>query len=369
MRSLPTLRHLPLRHTRLWIIQEFALNAKLYLVSGKATAPWDHISHLEEYELISFFYGPRGVPTDVWKKFDDLRKTAMPPNANLIDLLPRFSDARCSDPLDRIYGLRALACDGSSLVVDYSKTPFDLVVDLTMINDIARERSRKLGVKAENAGSNDGLFTFGRVWYTYLLYDELKKGTHHMPEPESLVDQESDWLRLPFVSDSGSFFRVQPCYFYHSAFSDVRNDPVCIVMECSLTFGSDGHCNSAEISTQSLYITRHEIRDSERCAKTKEALCGLFRTQVCLCRGLTGVHISRRLFAALLYLVSQHSLSNELDSQSSTGYKGKDHPFGTRIPTRLRSGTKSSLRCNCHRVVDDLVPMFHEDAARLGRAN
>lgn len=211
------------------------MNTKLDLVSGNAVAPWDHISHLEEYELISCFYGPNGVPTPIWKKFDALRKTAMPPNADLIDLLPKFSDAQCSDPLDRTYGLRALARDGSSLVVDYSKARFDLVVDLTMMNDIQRERLRKFDMDPSNACSKESLLSTGRKWYIHLMFDGLNRVSHHVPEPESLINRDSDRLTLPFMSVPGSVFRVQPCYFYHSTTAGVRNHgPVCIFMEFSL---------------------------------------------------------------------------------------------------------------------------------------
>lgn len=297
----------------------------------------------------------------------------MPPNVDLIDLFPRFSDAECSDPLDRVYGLRALARDGSSLVVDYSKACFDLVVDLSMLSHIRQLRSRKLEAKSNDARSNDDILNVGKFWYSNLLFDRLNKGLHNMPEPESLMDKDSDWLTLPFMSVSGSSFRLQPCHFYHP-YSSIGRDisSLCLFMECSLSFGSDGTCESAQISTVIINQGGHPITDPQRCAKTKETLCELFRTQVCLCRVRAGIHISRLLFAALLYLTSFHSLPQILPGTPRDNFNKPivrgPHPFETRIPTRLRSRTKSSLQCNCDRVVADLVPMFREDAKRLSRA-
>lgn len=161
-----------------------------------------------------------------------------------------------------------------------------------------------------------------------------------MPGPEWLVDKNSDWLRLPFISVSGSFFRVQPCNFYNAALSSAQLNSVCFVMECSLRFDSDGQCKTAEISTGSVYIKGHEIRSSERCA----------RTQVCLCRARANVHISRRLFAALLYLVLDTVFQRKQTISPAIGTGQKT------IPSMIafRQGSEAAPR-----------PLFNATAIRL----
>ncbi|CZR67189.1 uncharacterized protein PAC_17088 [Phialocephala subalpina] len=96
------------------------------------------------------------------------------PGANkLEELLRAFSAAQCSDIRDKIYGLVGLASDAADLVIDYSKTPFDLFADVILLEErdppeVSRRRRIKfaqflqgvLAGKVETPTSKHKAFTY-----------------------------------------------------------------------------------------------------------------------------------------------------------------------------------------------------------------
>lgn len=137
---------------RLWIIQEVVVASKVIIQCGRANITWESLSSFKKAVIKQVIEGTKLKFSDrlalsplldtVAFKLDLMR--VAPTTNNLEELLRTFSGAQCSDTLDKIYGLVGLASDAGGLVIDYSKTPLDLFVDVMLLqNGNSNENHRK----------------------------------------------------------------------------------------------------------------------------------------------------------------------------------------------------------------------------------
>ena len=372
------------------------MNPKLKLVTTGASASWEDVSRVKDVVMAK---KKPSIPVDttstegdswsaVFRKFDELRKRPVPSDINLLDQLAHFYDARCTDPVDRIYGLRALAHDGDKFVVDYGKSPFDLVVELAM--HYAKESYESEGRQMRNFKA--------AIPASYLATDwqKIYERTGHLPEgyntwlpPETaprnwehsvlgpgskvyrhlffrgsspvlyrlntinkaaLLDDGSDWLIMPYTyvghHDDG---------FDLSAFIQSRyNRRVKFLMNIEFWLGFNviaGRCEAAKVIAAS-------NNSAEVTNATRDILTTLLQTHTWHCQVGPWIHISRLLFAVLLHLICG---ANE----------GAIHPLEVTLPpslmdhVNLQSSEASDYtrHCNCQHAVPELVCLFEEEVS------
>lgn len=342
---------------RLWVVQECVLNPELILLSSNASASW---ANLSEYASEASF------EDDGYSKFKRLRSDAIPSRTDLVDILSEFSGSHCSDPLDRMYSLRALVHDGYLLQVDYAKTPFDIIVELASAYDQGyirhlSHRPRNIyGAQYYGREFNDVLH-FGKKMYSHFYgmvrkypSSEGKSGDTDESmavgplnaERKALQDQATDWLILPMaVSNSDAVSPHSNCFF----FRPLQESSLCESLWAS--FDEHGQCTWAELAE----FSRNE--KYWRYPDVDTQLHQVFRHHLWLCRARPAAHMSRRLFAILLGLadfLKDHSAVRDLNERPS---------YHLLLGELLQSGLAQQpppeiMQCNCHEVVKDLLPVF-----------
>lgn len=121
--------------TRLWIIQEVLVANEALIQCGQEVLDWDLFSRCQEYLLVP------GIKTPRDDKFNDLHESTAASLerhrlryqqglCSLRELLYEFSNSKCFDVRDTIYGLAGLANDASDLPIDYRKSAFDVFTDV-----------------------------------------------------------------------------------------------------------------------------------------------------------------------------------------------------------------------------------------------
>lgn len=118
--------------TRVWIMQECLLNAKVFMMSGIKVADFD--SMIQAFETLVSSGTVAIEATKAWTKVngmfgmrEDLRRGKRKPLLQVINL---FASQRCQDPRDSIYGFQALSQDGHRLQVDYRSEPIDILIQV-----------------------------------------------------------------------------------------------------------------------------------------------------------------------------------------------------------------------------------------------
>lgn len=106
--------------TRMWVVQEFALAQKLFLVCGSKIAEWQRfdqkLGNIKEYES-----------DEVRNRLQSFRRVRESSSKKLlIELILDFYKNRCIDKLDKVYSLRSLAEDGDLITVDYTQSIGDV---------------------------------------------------------------------------------------------------------------------------------------------------------------------------------------------------------------------------------------------------
>lgn len=142
--------------TRVWILQECVVNADLYFVCGlytileaAMTAASEHwacdifplLTALTENRTYSHSpMSPRAGSAQseevfdqaAWQRYSQIREAReefRKSGTILLELVHTFARYSCTDVRDKIYGLRALAIDGTHLVVDYNSSLVDIIFD------------------------------------------------------------------------------------------------------------------------------------------------------------------------------------------------------------------------------------------------
>lgn len=137
---------------RTWILQELLLAAKVELLCGTTTVPWDILRHIFDH-----FYRLRDR-TLLWREREILecvpfrimrqRHSMEMRSAQLHTLLELFRDTNSADPRDKVYALLGLAVDRvkfGAIVPDYGKRNSELYCDVMQFNqDLRPERKFRL---------------------------------------------------------------------------------------------------------------------------------------------------------------------------------------------------------------------------------
>jgi Heterokaryon incompatibility protein (HET) len=125
--------------SRVWIVQEIGLARKIYCFWEQHTG--GTVSMREEWkefvrEVEVHANATAGLPV----KLDVQRSRRHGDMNELEHLLANFADAQCEEPRDKIYGFLGLAhgYQEGRLEVDYSKSLFDLYVDLMTFHHLAK---------------------------------------------------------------------------------------------------------------------------------------------------------------------------------------------------------------------------------------
>ncbi|KAH6866490.1 heterokaryon incompatibility protein-domain-containing protein, partial [Alternaria rosae] len=112
--------------TRLWIVQEVILSKwKRVLCShpsaGAVWVDWDNLAYIAR----RFQYRLPSTPAKHLVK-DHLQEIGL----NLVQAVRFFSQGRCHDPRDKVYGLMGLVREEQRLTIDYAKPLEELLADM-----------------------------------------------------------------------------------------------------------------------------------------------------------------------------------------------------------------------------------------------
>lgn len=111
--------------SRVWVVQETALNSDVVVRSGQHELPWETLSRfLRHSERIPGLRVDQKVLDFVYQ-LGDLKNTDADPERGLLDLALRFRNRVATDPRDKLYGLHALLRSTTASAIrnaDY-KTP------------------------------------------------------------------------------------------------------------------------------------------------------------------------------------------------------------------------------------------------------
>ena len=124
--------------TRIWIIQEVAKARSLRILCGTDILPWTAIHNLEDFlamemdEIERLFTIYKRLPNcDVNSMHDVFRAKKEP--LQIEQVFSQFSEASCSEPRDRLYGLLGLIDwpnDLEPIFPDYKASTFDVAVQV-----------------------------------------------------------------------------------------------------------------------------------------------------------------------------------------------------------------------------------------------
>ena len=125
--------------SRTWVIQEAVLAKQFWLLCGNEMILWDNLmltfDHLLDSTAISSFPHSASRKIDFWDeteteeyteacsrfiRFKQARGSLLNGKYSLLELAELFRRHNCTDPRDRLYGLRGIASNGEFLSVDYN---------------------------------------------------------------------------------------------------------------------------------------------------------------------------------------------------------------------------------------------------------
>jgi hypothetical protein len=122
---------------RLWIIQEVVVSKEAELYCGKEHIPWEEFSRfqtcLEDGEIQSLHKS--SIEKSLAFSLDRYRVYHQTDYSNLIELLEPFSSSLCFEVRDKIYGLIGLARDATNFKIDYSRSLYNIFVDVIELQD------------------------------------------------------------------------------------------------------------------------------------------------------------------------------------------------------------------------------------------
>ena len=122
---------------RLWIIQEVVVSQEAELYCGRDQISWDEFSVFQkcvedgDMEL----NGDDSLEKSLAFKLDRYQVYQQTDYSNLIELLEPFSSSLCFEVRDKVYGLVGLAKDAANFPIDYSRSLYDIFVDVIQLQD------------------------------------------------------------------------------------------------------------------------------------------------------------------------------------------------------------------------------------------
>ncbi|KPI36923.1 uncharacterized protein AB675_6012 [Cyphellophora attinorum] len=348
--------------SRVWIIQECALNRELFLICDSLSLDWGQIQRAgncypldrdptsTEYQYFQRFNNIRDVR-------DDVQKGKLP---SLVGLVLQFEHSRCGDPLDKVYGIRALARDGHSIPIDYKRSLYDLFFTLVSM------RTRNWSEKFEDGGGElSRLLDLGRA-LVYCLFDKSKDdgandneaenygaGDHQARDDEAQVvlnalqDQRTDCLMFP-VSTFGNeaLFRSRTL---PAPWKDLQDTLTAKIFWT----GRDTHSRRSRVAADLLISNSGHIldifllgRNSQTDFDLQWKLVDGLKQHVWVCNINQAVHFSRRLYALLLVTLGRTKLGTSWD-RILKDPAGLARSLPTRDPT---------LDCGCEPTVLTVEP-------------
>jgi hypothetical protein len=122
---------------RLWIIQEVVASKEAELYCGRDRTSWEEFSVfqkcIEDGDLE--LNGDDSLEKSLAFKLDRYRVYQQTDYSNVIELLEPFSSSLCSELRDKVYGLVGLAKDAMDFPIDYSRSLYDIFVDVIQLQD------------------------------------------------------------------------------------------------------------------------------------------------------------------------------------------------------------------------------------------
>jgi len=122
---------------RLWIVQEVVVSQEAELYCGRDQISWDEFSVFQkciedgDMEL----NGDDSLEKSFAFKLDRYQVYQQTDYSNLIELLEPFSSSLCFEVRDKVYELVGLAKDAVNFPIDYSRSLYDIFVDVIQLQD------------------------------------------------------------------------------------------------------------------------------------------------------------------------------------------------------------------------------------------
>jgi Heterokaryon incompatibility protein (HET) len=170
--------------SRVWIVQEIGLAKHIYClweynVQGLVPVKQEWKVFMEEMEVHA------SATARLPLKLDEQRSRRHGDTNQLEHLLANFADAQCEEPRDKIYGFLGLAhgYQEGRLEVDYSKSLFDLYVDLMTFHRHAKPLEKPLPPEIDRSMRLVGFSRLVQHLFKGSIEDEIKnRATRHGPE-------------------------------------------------------------------------------------------------------------------------------------------------------------------------------------------
>ena len=122
---------------RLWIVQEVVVSQDAELYCGMDHMPWNDFSRfqkcLEDGDIE--LNGDDSIQKSLAFHLDRYRAYNQIDYSNIIELLEPFSYSLCYETRDKIYGLVGLARDAAKFPIDYSRSLYDIFIDVIWLQD------------------------------------------------------------------------------------------------------------------------------------------------------------------------------------------------------------------------------------------
>lgn len=126
--------------SRLWTVQEVVLARHARMLCGHQEIPWTAWRMCETVFTDEGWYpkwenkGPHFtarsevVTSGARRIISEWRSRTHTGSSTLIDMVSEFSFAKCSNPLDRVYGMLGLTPSDAQISVDYGRSVLDLII-------------------------------------------------------------------------------------------------------------------------------------------------------------------------------------------------------------------------------------------------
>jgi hypothetical protein len=118
--------------TRIWVIQEFRLAAKVHILCDGHVMPWHRLEYAFQ-ELMSRPSAPINPFVSYSSFMEHGATSSLPPDQSLHCLLEKYRNSQCKDPRDRVFGMLCLVISEDrkflkQFVPDYTMHIDDVVV-------------------------------------------------------------------------------------------------------------------------------------------------------------------------------------------------------------------------------------------------
>ncbi|KFY53483.1 hypothetical protein V496_07543 [Pseudogymnoascus sp. VKM F-4515 (FW-2607)] len=131
--------------SRIWVMQELAVAARITLVIGAQTLDWgmvasflgDDTGYADAFHMM-WGHGTVGsMAGRVFRRVKTIQnqraRTQQGMKEGLLDVLARFKGCDATDPRDKIYGLLGLTTQASEMVVDYRKSAAEVYTEVAIL--------------------------------------------------------------------------------------------------------------------------------------------------------------------------------------------------------------------------------------------